>query len=69
MKFNMHQCKPSPVPIVKGDIFRNFQSPTNQYEIDQIKSVPYASAIRSLMYAQVCTHPDIAFATTMFGRF
>jgi hypothetical protein len=69
MKFNMHQCKPSPVPIVKGDRFRNFQSPTNQYEIDQIKSVTYASVVRSLMYAQVCTRPDIAFATAMFGRF
>jgi hypothetical protein len=68
-KFNMHQCKPSPVPIVKGDRFGNFQSPRNQYEIDQMKSVPYASAIRSLMYAQVCTHPNIAFATGMFGRF
>jgi hypothetical protein len=34
-----------------------------------MKSVPYASAVRSLMYAQVCTHPDIAFATGMFDRF
>jgi hypothetical protein len=68
-KINMHQCKPSPVSIVKGDIFGNFQSPTNQYEIDQMKSVPYASAVGSLMYAQVCTRPDIAFATGMFGRF
>jgi hypothetical protein len=68
-KFNMYQCKPSPVPIVKGDKFGNFQSPRNQYEIDQMKSVLYASAVRSLMYAQVCTRPDIAFATGMFGRF
>jgi hypothetical protein len=65
----MHQCKPLPVPIVKGDRFENFQSPRNQYEIDQMKSVPYALAIRSLIYAQVCTRHDIAFATGMFGRF
>jgi hypothetical protein len=68
-KFNMHQCKPSPILIVKGDRFGNFQSPRNQYEIDQMKLVPYASVVRSLMYARVCTHPDIAFATGMFGRF
>jgi hypothetical protein len=68
-KFNMHQCKPSPVPIVKGDRFGNFQSLGNQYEIDQLKSVPYASAVGSLMYAQVCTRPGIAFGTGMFGRF
>jgi hypothetical protein len=46
-KFNMHQCKPSSVLIIKGDIFRNFQSPRNQYEIDQMKSFPYASAVGS----------------------
>jgi hypothetical protein len=65
----MHQCRPSPVPIVKGDRFGNFQSPRNQYEIDQMNSVSYASAVGGLMYAQVCTRPDIAFATGMFGRF
>jgi hypothetical protein len=34
-----------------------------------MKSVPYASAIGSLMYAQVCTHPDLAFVTEMLGRY
>jgi hypothetical protein len=37
--------------------------------IDQMKSVPYASVVGSLMYAQVCTRPGIAFANGMFGRF
>jgi hypothetical protein len=52
-KFSMHACNPTPAPIVKGDRFGNLQSPMNQYEIDQIKSVPYALAVGSLMYAQV----------------
>jgi hypothetical protein len=34
-----------------------------------MKSVPYASAVESLMYAQVCTHPDLAFVTEMLGRY
>jgi hypothetical protein len=34
-----------------------------------MKSVSYASAIKSLMYAQVCTHPDLAFITRMLGRY
>jgi hypothetical protein len=34
-----------------------------------MKSVPYASAIGSLMYAQVCTHPDLSFMTGMLGRY
>jgi hypothetical protein len=65
----MHACNPNPAPIVKGDKYESFQSLRNQYEIDQIKSVPYASAIESLMYAQVCTRPDLTFVTGMLGRY
>jgi hypothetical protein len=34
-----------------------------------MKSVIYASAVRSLMYAQVCTGSDLAFVTGMLGRY
>jgi hypothetical protein len=47
----------------------SFQSHRNLYEIDQMKLVSYASAVGSLMYAQVCTHPDLAFVTRMIGRY
>jgi hypothetical protein len=52
-KFSMHKCSPSPAPIVKGDKYGDFQCPKNKYELNQIKAVPYASAVRSLQYAQV----------------
>jgi hypothetical protein len=57
----MHKSNATPSPIVKGDNFGEFQCPKNQYVIDQMKAVPYASAIGSLQYAQVCTRPDLAF--------
>jgi hypothetical protein len=65
----MHACNPTPGPIVNGDKYESFQSHRNQYEIDQMKSVSYASAVRSLIYAQVCTRPNFAFVTGMFGRY
>jgi hypothetical protein len=34
-----------------------------------MKSVPYASAVGSLMYAQVCTRSDLAFVIGMLGRY
>jgi hypothetical protein len=34
-----------------------------------MKVVSYASAVGSLMYAQVCTHPDLAFVTEMLERY
>jgi hypothetical protein len=33
------------------------------------KTVPYASAVGSLQYAQVCTRPDLAFITGVLGRY
>jgi hypothetical protein len=65
----MHVCKPSPAPIVKGDSFGEFQCPWNQYEIDRMKAVPYASAVESLQYAQVYTCPDLAFVTSVLGKY
>jgi hypothetical protein len=34
-----------------------------------MKVVPYASAVESLQYAQVCTRHDLAFVTGLLGRF
>jgi Reverse transcriptase (RNA-dependent DNA polymerase) len=68
-KYSMHACNATPAPVVKGDRFGNYQSPKNQYEIDMMKSVPYASAVGSIMYAQVCTRPDLAYIVGMLGRY
>ena len=64
----MHTSKPTPTPIVKGNRFGNFQCSRNQYEIDQMNMVPYASAVGSLMSAQVRTYPDIAHVSGMFRQ-
>ena len=34
-----------------------------------MQQIPYASAIGSLMYVQVCTRPDIAYIIGMLGRY
>ena len=34
-----------------------------------MQKIPYASAVGSLMYAQVCTRPDIAYIVGMLGRY
>jgi hypothetical protein len=68
-KISMHVYNPTPTPIVKGNKFGSFQSPRDQYEIDQMKSIPYASDVGRLMYAQVCTHPDLTFVIGMLGRY
>ena len=68
-RFGMQGCAPGQAPIVKGDKFGQFQCPKNDLEKDKMKAIPYASAVGSIMYAQVCTRPDIAFVVGMLGRY
>ncbi|CAJ2666407.1 unnamed protein product [Trifolium pratense] len=68
-RFRMQNCSPSVAPIVKGDKFNLNQCPKNDFEREQMKNIPYASVVGSLMYAQVCTRPDIAFAVGILGRY
>jgi hypothetical protein len=68
-RFRMNDCSPSVAPIVKGDRFNLNQCPKNDLEMEQMKNIPYASAVGSLMYAQVYTRPGIAFAVGMLGRY
>jgi hypothetical protein len=37
--------------------------------MDYMSKVPYASAVGSLMYAMVCTRPDIAHAVGVVSRY
>ncbi|RVX12033.1 Retrovirus-related Pol polyprotein from transposon TNT 1-94 [Vitis vinifera] len=41
----------------------------NSLESQEMQKIPYASAVGSLMYAQVCTRPDIAYIVGMLGRY
>ncbi|RVW83074.1 Retrovirus-related Pol polyprotein from transposon TNT 1-94 [Vitis vinifera] len=68
-RFNMHNCKSTKAPIVKGDKFSKAQCPQNDDEREEMKTIPYSSVVGSLMYAQVCTRPDIAFVVGMLGRY
>ena len=68
-KFNMKNCSLSVAPILKGDILDLNQCHKNDFEWAYMKNIPYTSAVGSLMYAQVCTRPDIAFAVGVLGRY
>ena len=67
--FNMKNCSSSVAPILKGDKFDLNQCPKNDFEWEHMKNIPYASVVGSLMYAQVCTRPDIAFVVGVLGRY
>ena len=68
-RFRMEDCSPSVAPIMKGDKLSLNQCPKNDLEKESMKNIPYASVVGSLMYAQVCTRPDIAYAVGVLGRY
>ena len=45
------------------------QSPKTDEDKKDMAKVPYASAVDSLMYAMVCTRPDIAHAVGVVSVF
>ena len=68
-RFRMKNCSPGLALIVKGDKFSLNQCPSNDLKREEMKNISYASAVRSLMFAQVCTRPDITYAVGMLGRY
>lgn len=65
----MHNYNPEDVPITKGDKFSKDQCPKNEIERAEMNEKPFDSALGSLMYAQICTRPDIAFISGVLGRY
>ncbi|KAI3812580.1 hypothetical protein L1987_17291 [Smallanthus sonchifolius] len=68
-RYNMQHCSSSVALVVKGDVFGSFQCPKTEVEKEKMRMIPYASVVGSLMYAQVCTRPEIAYIAGMLGRY
>ena len=43
--------------------------PKTQDERTSISMIPYASAIGSIMYAMICTRPDVSYALSVMRRY
>jgi hypothetical protein len=68
-RFNMQECEPVKVLIPVGVRLSTEQCPKTQEEEEDMSHVPYASAVGSLMYAMVCTRPNIAHAVGVLSRY
>ncbi|RVW22775.1 Retrovirus-related Pol polyprotein from transposon TNT 1-94 [Vitis vinifera] len=62
-------AKPVSTPLGSHFKLSKEQSPKTEEERDHMSKVPYASAIDSLIYAMVCTRPDITHAVGVVSRF
>ena len=60
----MQDYKPSDTPVAKRD-----KCLKNDFKEKKMQKIRYASAVGSLMYAQVYMHPDIAYITGILDRY
>lgn len=68
-RFGMKGSKSVVTPLAPHFRLSGNQSPTTAEDKENMKNVPYASAVGSLMYAMVCTRPDISQAVSVVSRF
>ena len=64
-KYSMQNFKKGFVPFRVGKSLSSSQRPKTSAEVERMRGIPYASAVGSLMYAMLCTRPDIYFAVGM----
>ena len=68
-RFNMSKAKAVCSPLAGHFKLSSKQCPTSEKDKQEMTSIPYSSAVGSLMYAMVCTRPDIAHAVGVVSRF
>jgi hypothetical protein len=68
-RFKMQDSKRGFLPIPHGTFLSKSQSPSTKVELERMNGIPYASAIGSIMYAMLCTRPDVSYALSMTSRY
>ena len=68
-RFSMENSKRGFLPMSHGIKLSKTQCPTSKEERERMSRIPYASAIGSIMYAMLCTRPDVAYALSITSRY
>ena len=67
-KFNIENSKKGTLDFRHEIHLSKEQSPKTPKRKECISRIPYASTIGSLMYAMLCTRPDICYAVRVVSR-
>ena len=68
-RFSMQNSKKGLLPFRHGVPLSDDQRPKTLEEENMMRQVPYASIVGSLMYAMLCTKPDICYSIGMVNRY
>ena len=65
----MDQSKKGFLPMLQGVKLSQTHCLTTVEDREKMKGIPYASAIGSIMYAMMCTRPDVCLAISLARRY
>ena len=68
-RFGMENSKRGFIPIRHGVHISKEHSLKTPEDRALMEKIPYASAIGSIMYAMLCTRPDVTFSLSVMSRF
>ena len=68
-RFGMNASKPVSTPLTSSIRLFELNSTQSEAKKEYMARIPYASVVGSLMYAMVCTRPDLAQAVGVVSRF
>ncbi|KAJ9544970.1 hypothetical protein OSB04_024677 [Centaurea solstitialis] len=68
-RFRMDESKKGFIPMQHAIVLSKAECPVSIQDQDKMKSIPYASAIESIMYAMLCTRPDVAYSVSVTSRY
>ena len=68
-RFNMQNAKLVTTPLAAHFKLSSTLCPQLDEEVDYMSRVPYSSVVDSLMYAMVCSRPDLAYVDSVVSKY
>ncbi|KAE8683204.1 hypothetical protein F3Y22_tig00111213pilonHSYRG00462 [Hibiscus syriacus] len=68
-RFTMSSAKPVSIPLANHFKLSSKQCPKTDKKAEDMAKVPYSNAVGFLMYAVVCTRPDLAYVVSQVCKY
>ncbi|KAL0553606.1 hypothetical protein IC582_007506 [Cucumis melo] len=69
VQYSMQNSKKGLLPFRHEVHMSKEQCPKTPQEVEDMRRIPYASTVGSLMYAMLCTRPDICYVVGIVSRY
>ena len=67
--YSMQNSKKDLLPFRHGVHLSKEQCPKTPQEVEDMRRIPYASVVGNLMYAMLCTRPNIYYIVRIISRY